>query len=281
MFRNSGFILLISLTFLIFMMTLLGWMVLNSHHLVRNIRENMGFQIFLKDSVPGTRLEELQTYLDRSPCVRQWVMIGKEEAARNMKEKLGEDFIGFLGYNPLLNMLDVRVKAEYAVSDSIEPVIRNIRMMDAVHEVVYMKDVVDKINRNMRTLFYFIGIFAGSLLLVAVFLMNNTLRLNIYSQRFIIRTMYLVGAARLFVAKPFLIRSVLYGLLAGSCGLVLFSLLFYLFSSRFPELATLVQLKEILMLMAAVLLFSVVISFLGTLLAVWRYINLKSSELYN
>ncbi|MCX8080107.1 MAG: permease-like cell division protein FtsX [Bacteroidia bacterium] len=280
MFRNSGFVLVFSLSLLIFLILLLSWSLINSAHLSRSIRENLGFQIYLKDSIPGPQLEEIQRELDRSSYTRHWIMVEKESAARELKEKLGEDFIGFLGYNPLLNMLDVKVKAEYATPDSLEAITSVFRNNPAVHEVVYQRDVVDKINKNMKTIFYLISIFAASLLIVALFLMHNTIRLSLYSQRFIIHTMYLVGATRLYITKPFVIRSILQGMLAGGAGIFLFVLVYFAALQRFPELSELGGPGELYLLMVATLLFSIIITAAGTFLSAFRLVNLKSAELY-
>jgi cell division transport system permease protein len=279
-FRNSGIILIFSLSLLIFLLLLLSWSVLNSSHLSKNIRENLGFQIYLKDSLSGPDKEEIQQKLDHAPYVRQWIMVSKESAATELKEKLGEDFIGFLGYNPLLDMLDVKVKAEYANPDSLDVILKEIKQFKAVHEIVYQRDIIEKINKNLKTLFYFMGIFALSLLIVALFLMNNTIRLSLYSQRFLIRTMYLVGATRLYITRPFIIRATLQGMLAGGLGMLMFSFVYILILQRFPEISELSDIKEVAFLMGITFLFSVLLTAAGTFLSAFRLVNLKSAELY-
>lgn len=280
MFKNSGIILIFSLSLLIFLLLLLGWSVLNSSRLSKNIKENLGFQIYLKDSLPGAAREEIQQKLDHAPYVKQWILINKETAAKDLKEKLGEDFIGFLGYNPLLDMLDVRVKSEYANTDSLDAIMKEIKHFRAVHEIVYQRDIIEKINKNLKTLFYFLGLFALSLLIVALFLMNNTIRLSLYSQRFIIRTMYLVGATRLYITRPFIIRSILQGMLAGALGMFLFSFVYILILQRFPEVSELSDVKEVILLLVVTLFFSVIFTAVGTFISAFRLVNLKSSELY-
>ncbi len=280
MFRNSGIILIFSLSLLIFLLLLLSWSVLNSSHLSKNIRENLGFQIYLKDSLSGPYKEEIQQKLDHAPYVKQWIMVSKESAATELKEKLGEDFIGFLGYNPLLDMLDVKVKAEYANPDSLDVILKEIKQYKAVHEIVYQRDVIEKINKNLKTLFYFMGIFALSLLVVALFLMNNTIRLSLYSQRFLIRTMYLVGATRIYITRPFIIRATLQGMLAGGLGMLMFSFVYILILQRFPEISELSDIKEVAFLMGITFLFSVILTSAGTFLSAFRLVNLKSAELY-
>jgi cell division transport system permease protein len=265
---------------LIFLLLLLSWSVLNSTHLSKNIRENLGFQIYLKDSLSGPDKEEIQQKLDQAPYVRHWIMVSKESAATALKEKLGEDFIGFLGYNPLLDMLDVKVKAEYANPDSLDIILKEIKQFKAVHEIVYQRDIIEKINKNLKTLFYFMGIFALSLLVVALFLMNNTIRLSLYSQRFLIRTMYLVGATRLYITRPFIIRATLQGMLAGGLGILLFSFVYILILQRFPEISELSDIKEVAFLMGIIFLFSVLLTASGTFLSAFRLVNLKSAELY-
>jgi cell division transport system permease protein len=279
-FRNSGVILIFSLSLLIFLLLLLSWSVLNSSHLSKNIRENLGFQIYLKDSLSGPDKEEIQQKLDHAPYVRQWILVSKESAATELKEKLGEDFIGFLGYNPLLDMMDVKVKAEYANPDSLDMILKEIKQFKAVNEIVYQRDIIEKINKNLKTLFYFMGIFALSLLVVALFLMNNTIRLSLYSQRFLIRTMYLVGATRLYITRPFIIRATLQGMLAGGLGILLFSFVYILILQRFPEISELSDIKEVAFLMGITFLFSVLLTAAGTFLSAFRLVNLKSAELY-
>jgi cell division transport system permease protein len=207
-------------------------------------------------------------------------VVNKEQAAEKLKKDLGEDFVSFLGTNPLLNSLDVKLNADYANSDTLMNVEKYLLQRSFVKEVVYQKDMINSLNKNTRAIAFFILIFSGALLVVAIALINNTIRLSIYSQRFIIRTMYLVGATRAFISKPFILKGVRQGVIAGIVAGALLAG-FLVLSTRFiPDLLQLQDENVLLLLLITMLIIGVFISAISALLSVHRYLRLKSSDLY-
>ncbi|MBK7818422.1 MAG: hypothetical protein IPJ60_13445 [Sphingobacteriaceae bacterium] len=278
--RSSGATVIISLSLVLFMLGALGLLVINANKLTKHFKENVGFQIYLKDTTSSAQIDGLIQEINSSKFAKSVSLITKEQAAVQLKENLGEDFISFLGSNPLLNALDVKINADYANTDTLQNIEKIIVQKPFVKEVVYQKDMINSLNKNTKAIAFFILIFSGALLLVAIALINNTIRLSIYSQRFLIRTMYLVGATRSFISKPFLLKGIRQGVIAGLiAGFLLAG--FLLISTRFiPDLLQLQDENVLLMVFAGVIIIGIIISGSSALLAVMRYLRLKTSDLY-
>lgn len=278
--RSSGVTVIISLSLVLFMLGALGLLVINANKLTKHFKENVGFQIYLKDTTSSAQIDGLIQEINNSKFAKSVSLISKEQAAAQLKENLGEDFISFLGSNPLLNALDVKINADYANTDTLQNIEKLIIQKPFVKEVVYQKDMINSLNKNTKAIAFFILIFSGALLLVAIALINNTIRLSIYSQRFLIRTMYLVGATRGFISRPFLLKGVRQGVIAGFiAGFLLAG--FLLLSTRFiPDLLQLQDENILLMVFGGVVIIGIIISGISALLAVLRYLRLKTSDLY-
>jgi cell division transport system permease protein len=278
--KSSGATVIISLSLVLFMLGALGLLVINANKLSKHFKENVGFQIYLKDTTSTAQIDGLIQELNTSKFAKSVSLVTKEQAAAQLKENLGEDFITFLGSNPLLNALDVKINADYANTDTLQNIEKVIVQKSFVKEVVYQKDMINSLNKNTKAIAFFILIFSGALLLVAIALINNTIRLSIYSQRFLIRTMYLVGATRAFISKPFLLKGIRQGVIAGLiAGFLLAG--FLMISTRFiPDLLQLQDENILLLVFVGVIIIGVVISGISALLAVMRYLRLKTSDLY-
>lgn len=278
--RSSGLTVVISLTLVLFMLGTLGVLIVNANKLSTHFKENVGFQVYLKDHATSAQSDALLQELERSAFAKKVNFISREEAAEKLKKDLGEDFISFLGSNPLLNSIDIKLYENYANSDTLRLLEKELLEKSFVKEVVYQKDMIDNLNKNTKAIAFFILIFSAALLVVAVALINNTIRLSIYSQRFIIRTMYLVGATRAFISKPFVVKGLRQGITAG----ILASLMlmgFLVLSTRFiPELLQLQNENVLLLLFTGMILLGMLISVISALLSVLRYLRLKTSDLY-
>lgn len=278
--QSSGITVIISLSLVLFMLGALGLLVINANKLSKHFKENVGFQIYLKDTASTAQIDGLMQELNSSRFAKNVTFINKEQAAAQLKENLGEDFISFLGSNPLLNAVDVKINADYAVTDTLQNIEKILVQKSYVKEVVYQKDMINSLNKNTRAIAFFILIFSGALLLVAIALINNTIRLSIYSQRFLIRTMYLVGATRAFISKPFVMKGVRQGVIAGIIAGVLLAG-FLILSTRFiPDLLQLQDENILLLVFTGVIVVGIIISGISALLAVMRYLRLKTSDLY-
>ena len=278
--RASGFTVVISLSLVLFMLGALGLIVINANKLSTHFRENLGFQIYLKDTATSAQTDMLLVELSNASFAKSVHLVTKERAAEKLKADLGEDFVAFLGSNPLLNSIDVKLRAEYAHTDTLETIERTLLQKPFIKEVVYQKLLIGKLQRNTRAAAFFLLIFSGALLTIAIALINNTIRLSIYSQRFIIRTMYLVGATRAFISKPFIFRGFRQGVVAGLlAGFLLAG--FLMLSTRFiPDLIVLQDENVLLILCSGLVLVGVIISAFSAYLAVMRYLHLKTSDLY-
>lgn len=278
--RTSGVTVIISLSLVLFMLGALGLLIINANKLSTHFKENVGFQIYLKDTATAAQTDLLIQELNNSEFTKSVNLINKEQAAEKLKADLGEDFVAFLGSNPLLNSLEVKPNANYANTDTLAGIEKNLLQKPYIKEVVYQKAMINKLNKNTKAVAFFILIFSGALLIVAIALINNTIRLSIYSQRFLIRTMYLVGATRSFISKPFIFKGFRQGVIAGViAGIMLAG--FLVLSTRFiPDLLQLQDENVLLILFIGIILVGVIISAFSAFLAVLRYLHLKTSDLY-
>lgn len=278
--RASGFTVIISLSLVLFMLGALGLLIINANKLSTHFKENVGFQVYLRDTATSAQTDALIQELSNSRFTRSVNLISKEEAAEQLQAELGEDFLSFLGSNPLLNSLEVKLEANHVNSDTLRIVEKNLMQKPFIKEVVYQKDLIDNLNRNANAVAFFILIFSAALLVVAIALINNTIRLSIYSQRFLIRTMYLVGATRAFISKPFVFKGFRQGIIAGILAGLLLAL-FLIVGVRFiPELLQLQDENVLLILFAGIVLIGIIISAFSAFFSVLRYLKLKTSDLY-
>lgn len=278
--RTSSVTVVISLALVLFMLGLLGLVIINASKLSNHIKENVGFQVVLKDTTTDAELDILKQELSSSPYCKKVDYISKDEAAKKLQQDLGEDFISFLGYNPLLSSLDVKLNSDYANVDSLAAFEKSILQRHFVKEVIYHKDMIKQVNENAKVISIYILVFSALLLIVAIALINNTIRLSIYAKRFLIRTMYLVGATQSFIRKPFILKGVRQGIIAGIlAGFLLAG--FLVFSTRYiPDLLQLQDPNLLAILFGGIVLMGILISGLSAALSVSRYLRLKTDDLY-
>lgn len=278
--KTSSVTVVISLALVLFMLGLLGLVVINAKKLSNHVKENVGFQVILKDTTTQAELDNLKQELSTSAFTKQVDYISKDQAAQKLQKDLGEDFITFLGYNPLLSSLDVKLNSDYANVDSLASFEQGIMQKHFVKEVIYHKDMIKQVNDNARVISVYILLFSGLLLVVAIALINNTIRLSIYAKRFLIRTMYLVGATQGFICKPFIFKGIRQGVIAGILAGFLMAG-FLVFSTRYiPDLLQLQDPNLLALLFGGIVLLGVIISGLSAALSVTRYLRLKTDDLY-
>ncbi|MCK5080466.1 MAG: permease-like cell division protein FtsX [Bacteroidales bacterium] len=278
--QSSRATALISITLVLLMVGLLGLIVLHAQKLSEYVRENIGFSIIMKENVREAGIVQLQKTLDASRFVKSTEYITPEQAAEELQEELGEDFISFLGYNPLLPSIELKLKAEYTNIDSMEMIENELLADTDVKEIYYQKDLVHLINKNIRRIGLVLLGFSVLLLVIAVALINNTIRLSVYSKRFLIKTMQLVGATGGFIRRPFLWYAVMQGLYAAFIAIICLGLLLYFFQKELPELVNLQDPGLILSLFGLVLLTGIVLTYLSTWFAVKKYLRAKADRLY-
>ncbi len=271
---------IISISLVLFMLGLLGLIVLHAQKLSDYVKENIGFSVIIKEEIKETGILEFQKKLDLEPFVKSTEYITRERAAAELTKDLGEDFVDFLGYNPLLASIDIRMKAEYANNDSLKVLENKLITNPVVKEVFYHKSLVDLVNQNIRRISIVILAFTLVLLLISVALINNTIRLSVYSKRFIIKSMLLVGATQRFVRKPFLLKSLLHGFLSALIAIVLLGLVLYFSRQALPELVDLQDIDMFLSLFGIVTALGLFITGISTLFAVHKFLRISNDRLY-
>ncbi|MBK6985772.1 MAG: cell division protein FtsX [Bacteroidetes bacterium] len=278
--KTSSVTVVISLALVLFMLGLLGLVVINAKKLSNHIKENVGFQVVLKDTTTQAELDILKQEISSSAFTKEVAYISKDEAAKKLQKDLGEDFITFLGYNPLLSSLDVKLNSDYANIDSLAGFEKQIMQKHFVKEVIYHKDMIKQVNDNAKVISIYILIFSGLLLVVAIALINNTIRLSIYAKRFLIRTMYLVGATQGFIRMPFILKGVRQGVIAGLLAGFLLAGFLVLSTNYIPDLLQLQDPNLLAVLFGGIVALGVLISGLSAALSVSRYLRLKTDDLY-
>ncbi|WP_395625861.1 cell division protein FtsX [Daejeonella sp.] len=270
----------ISIALVLLMTGLLGLILVHAKNLSKYVKENIVLNIIVNEGAKEVDITALQKQLDANPYVLKTQYVSKELAARNLTKDLGEDFVDFLGYNPLLSSIDVYLKADYANNESIQKFTATINKNALVKEVVYQKSLIDMVNQNIQGIGLVILAFASILLIIAVALINNTIRLAIYSQRFLIKSMQLVGATKSFIRKPFLSYGILHGLLGGLIAIILLLITLYVAQQQVPEMIILRDWFEFSMVFIGVIILGVLISGLSTYFAVSKFLHLKIYDLY-
>lgn len=278
--RNSYISSIISISLVLFTLGILGLLIVSSQKLSDYMKENIGFTIYLNDSVSNADANYLKKLLDASTYVRSSQYYSKEDAASLMEKELGEDFISYLGYNPLSAFIDVRLKADYANNDSIPKIESWLKQFQQVKEVDYQKSLVNLVNENVSRLGLVVLAFGALMLFIALVLINNTIRLSVYSRRFLINTMKQVGATWGFIRKPFLLRSILHGLYASIIAIGLLSGLIYGIRNEVADILQIVEPYYIMGIFAAVTLVGIAINLTATLLAVNKFLRLNADDLY-
>jgi cell division transport system permease protein len=262
------------------MIGLLGLFLVYANNISRYVKENIVLNIFVDDAAHETDVLQLQKQLEGNVMVKQTQYVSKELAARNLQKDLGEDFVKFLGYNPLSQSIDVYLKADYANNKDIEKFKTELLKNPLIKEVKYQQSLVDQMNQNVTSISLIILIFAGIFVVLSVALINNTIRLAIYSQRFLIKSMQLVGATKSFIRKPFLLYGIWHGLLGGLIAIILLVGTLYVAYRNIPDLVFLQNYTEFGIVFLGVIGLGIFISGFSTFLAVNKFLRLKIYDLY-
>jgi cell division transport system permease protein len=277
---NAYFVSTLSITLVLFLTGLLTMMVFNARYLNDYIRENIGLTLVLNEDVREVDLLQLQKLLTSQPEVKSATYVDSETAEKNLKEELGEDFVSFLGYNPLNATVDVKLYADYTQNDSLAQLEKKFLEFPLVEEVYYQRNLVNFINENSRKIGLIVAVLAIVMLFIFITLINNTIRLSIYSKRFIINTMQLVGATRHFIRKPFISRSILYGLIGAILANGILVVLIFSYYNQFREIIN-YNLNDLIILVCAIVLITgIAISWLSTTFAVNKFLKLRYDELF-
>jgi cell division transport system permease protein len=278
--RSSYLTLVISVSLVLFLLGVLGLVLINARELSDYLRESLSFSIMLDDNAKEPDIRMLKKDLDAKPYVKLTEYVSKDAAAVKMKKDLGEDFINFLGDNPLPPSIDVYLYAGFTSPDSVAKIEKYVREYPFVKEVYYQESLLFLINENVRKISLFLLVISTLLFLIALTIINNTIRLSIYSRRFLIRTMQLVGATRGFIRKPFLIQSAIHGLLAALVAMSLLMGLLYLIEKEFFLMFSFESTYLLLLLGGSIIITGVLINIISTFFSVNRYLSISEDKLY-
>jgi cell division transport system permease protein len=278
--RSSYLTLIVSISLVLFLLGVLGMVIINARGLSDYFKESLSFSIMLNEETKEADIRMLQKDMDAKPYVKSTEYISKDEAAAKLKNDLGEDFVNFLGYNPLSPSIDVYLYAQYTRPDSVSKIEKYVTEYPFVKEVYYQESLLYLINENVKKISLFILVISMFLFLVALTIINNTIRLSVYSKRFLIRTMQLVGATKGFIRKPFLLRSVFHGLLAGLIAMTLLLGLLYLVEKEFFLLFTFQDTNLLFLLGVVIILTGIIINVISTFFSVNRYLGISDDKLY-
>ncbi|HJZ41991.1 MAG TPA: permease-like cell division protein FtsX [Bacteroidales bacterium] len=276
----SYFTSVVSITLVLFMLGLVGLLLLNTKKLSDYVKENIGISVYLNDDAREVDIFSLQKTLDSKKQVKETTYITREKAAEDFQNELGEDFVEFLGYNPLPSSIDVKLKAEYANPDSFAVLEKEFRALPEVADVAYQKDLIYAVNLNIRKISLAILVFSVLLFFIAITLINNTIRLSVYSKRFIIRTMQLVGAHHYLIRRPFLLKGITQGVIAALLSILLLILTLYIVEKQLEGLFSFQDFRILGALFGIILIVGVLIALFSTLFSVNKYLNMKTDNLY-
>lgn len=277
---NSYFSVILSITFVLFLLGVLGLFLINGKKIASHFKEQIAMSIYFKDNAKDIEITQLQKKIQLDSATKSIKFIAKEEAAEKYIRDIGEDFLEFLGYNPLLNSIDINFNSIYVNTTSLEKRKKEIESIDFVDEVVYDSPLVKLLDENIKKITLILLFITSIFVFIAVLLINSSIRLSIYSKRFLIKTMQLVGATKSFVRKPFIWSHVRLGIISSIISLIALTIIIIQLDKYLPELNILKEANELTFLFISIISLGIGITALSTFFATQRYLNLKSNSFY-
>lgn len=280
-FFNLHFTSTISISLVLFMIGLIVSLYLTTHYFTIKSKENISLSIILNDTISETDLSRLERYLNATEYTKQIVYISRDSALKEHIAAIGEDPSEFLGYNPLSASLEVFLTSEYASTDSINSVILpRLQIFNGITNITYQKEMIELLNNNVNKLSLILSLIALVMLFISIVLINNTIRLSIYSKRFIINTMQLVGAKNSFIRRPFLNRSLINSIISSFLALLMLGGAIYLVQIQIGTAVNLYHLEIVIPVIIIVFVISVIINYIATVIAINRYLRMNTEQLY-
>lgn len=277
---SSYFSVVLSVFLMLFLLGTLALFVIHSKKISNNLKEDITMTVFFDDVATDSVLASFDTELKNLKYVKEFTFVHKDSAAKNNPNILGKDFMEFLGYNPLQNSFDIKFKADYVTNATLGKIERNFKANPVISDVAYDKDLIEKVNQNIADISFWILIVSGVLAVIAILLINGSMRLSIYANRFIIKTMQMVGATKAFIRKPFIWRSVRLGIMGALLAiLAIIGLLVYV-DTHFPDLGILDDYLVTAIVLGGILVLGILISWFSTFFATQRFLNLRTDDLY-
>ena len=277
---TSYFSVIVSITLVLFLLGFFGFLVFSTKKLANHFKEQVTVTILIKDEAKSADIAQLQKTLSVASFVKSLRFISKDEAAETFSKDIGEDFVSFIGTNPLQNIIDLSLKADYAEPDRMAEIKRELEQNSFVSEVVYDQSLVALIHENVNRIGLITLVFSALFSFVSVLLINASIRLSIYSKRFIIKTMQLVGATRSFIRRPFICTNVRLGILSAFLAILLFYGALLAIVKSYPEFSILLDNTILCIVFIGILAMGILISWLSTYFATQRFLNLNTNDLY-
>lgn len=278
--QSSYLSVIISIALVLFLVGMLGIIVLKTQTLAKHFREQVTLNVFLSDDADINQITDYKLELQKKEYTQKAVFVSKEDAAELMKEEIGQDFIAFLGTNPLKNVINLHLKSDFVTAEKMIEIENSLAQNKIVHEITYDKPLIELLNKNINRISIWVLIFSGLLTLIAVVLINSSIRLSVYSKRFTIKTMQMVGATKSFIRRPFIWTSIKLGILGAILAIIALIGISYYIEKQIPEIRILNNTNLLIIVFGGVLILGVLISWLSTFFATRRFLNLRTNELY-
>jgi cell division transport system permease protein len=279
-FFNSRLTSIISIALVLFLLGLIFLMGLLGNKLSIYVKENISFSIMLKDNQKEGDIKKMQKSLDALPFIKSTEYISKEQAAKELEEELGESPETFLGFNPLQASIEVKLYSDYANPDSLQVIEKKIKNYTSVSDLLYRKDMMQMVNDNMKRVSLILLTLAAMLMIISFVLISNTIRLLIYSKRFLIHTMKLVGATPGFIRRPFVRYNVVSGIFASILAILMLTVALYYLQNELAGFIELLDVKSLIFVYLGVLVMGILLSVTATVFAVNKYLRMSVDKLY-
>lgn len=271
---------LVSISLVLTMLGFLSIILINGQQLSDYVREKIGFTLVLHDNVKPADIKKLQERLNNSKFVKSTRYVDKETASKELTQQLGEDFSGFLGYNPLFESIEVKLYASYTKTDSLQILEKKFLTYPQVKEVFYQKDLVQVINQNIRKISFIVLVISTLLTIIFIALINNTIRISVYARRFTINTMQMVGASNAFIRKPFIKQSLLMGFYGAIIANIVLAGGVYAYRNQLVGLGTPDNMYNLGLVFLIVFFLGLVFAWISTLFAVNKFLKMKFDEMF-
>ncbi len=271
---------IISIALVLFMMGLFGVILINGKTLSNHIRENFQLTVFFNSNTSEADIARVHKQIESSAYAKKATYVSKEEAAKEFTKEIGQDFVSFIGFNPLLPSVELFLKSEFANTEKLKTIEAEIKKNKEVQDVIYQKSILEEINENTKTIGTILVSVSILFLLIAITLINNTIRLNLYARRFLIKSMQMVGATHGFIIKPCVIKSLLHGLYGGIIACILLSGLLYALPYWIEQINLLYNTTQFAILFVVIIIAGIIISMISSLISTNHYLKLKIDDLY-
>lgn len=271
---------IISIALVLFMLGLFGIILINGNKLSQHIKENFQLTVFFNKNVSDADALRIQKQIAAKEFTKDAKYVSKDEAAKEFTKEIGQDFVNFLGFNPLLPSIELFVKSDFATAEKVKIIEAEIRRMKEVQDIVYQKSILEDINENAHIIGTILISISIVFLLIAITLINNTIRLNLYARRFIIKSMQMVGATHGFIIKPFVIKSLLHGLYGGIIACLLMTGVLYVMPLWINQLNLLYDTTQFALLFVVIIIAGIIFSMISSMISTNHYLKLKIDDLY-